>query len=99
MAWFGRKDMNAEQVDGQARLQAGKVAERRIGRVVWFDAKGYGFIRPDDGGKDLFVHYTSIRAEGFRMLNDGDRVEFDVEQGERGPKAANVILLEKEVAS
>ena len=60
------------------------------GTVKWFnDAKGFGFIS-QDGGEDVFVHHTAIQAEGFRSLSEGDRVEFEVIQGEKGPKAQNV---------
>jgi CspA family cold shock protein len=61
------------------------------GTVKWFnDAKGFGFITPDGGGKDVFVHQTAIQAEGFRSLAEGDKVEFEVQQGPKGPQAANV---------
>jgi CspA family cold shock protein len=61
------------------------------GTVKWFsDDKGFGFITPDDGGKDLFVHHTAIVGEGYMSLVEGSRVTFDVEQGEKGPKAVNV---------
>lgn len=60
------------------------------GTVKWFnDAKGYGFITPDSGA-DVFVHHTSINAEGYRSLAEGERVEFDVAQGPKGPQAINV---------
>ncbi|MFQ5806778.1 MAG: cold-shock protein [Phycisphaerae bacterium] len=60
------------------------------GIVKWFnDSKGYGFIQSDDG-QDVFVHQSAIEAEGHRTLNEGERVEFDVTQGEKGPKAENV---------
>ena len=62
------------------------------GTVKWFDAgKGYGFITPDDGGKDLFVHHSEIQASGYKTLNDGQQVEFEVGQGQKGPCATKVI--------
>lgn len=64
------------------------------GSVKWFnDAKGYGFISPDDGGKDVFCHHTAIQSEGFRSLQEGQKVEYEVEQGQKGPQATNVKLL------
>lgn len=67
------------------------MAERETGTVKWFnDEKGYGFITPDKGGKDLFVHHSEINSDGFRTLNEGDRVEYSVGQGQKGPNAQNV---------
>ena len=64
------------------------------GTVKWFnDQKGYGFITPEDGSKDLFVHHTSITGEGFKSLRDGQAVEFEVAQGPKGPQATNVVKL------
>jgi CspA family cold shock protein len=61
------------------------------GTVKWFnDDKGFGFITPDEGGKDLFVHHTGIVAQGFRSLSEGARVSFEAEAGDKGPKAVNV---------
>lgn len=61
------------------------------GTVKWFnDAKGFGFITPENGGKDCFVHHTAIKADGFRTLAEGDKVEFDLVQGAKGPAAENV---------
>ena len=61
------------------------------GTVKWFsDEKGFGFITPDEGGKDLFVHFSSIAAEGFRTLAEGARVNYEPEQGPKGPNAVNV---------
>jgi cold shock protein len=63
------------------------------GIVKWFnDAKGFGFIEQEDG-PDVFVHHTGISATGFRSLNEGDRVSFDVEDGQKGPAAVNVVVL------
>ncbi len=61
------------------------------GIVKWFsDEKGYGFITPDGGGKDLFVHHTGIDGTGFKSLNEGDRVEFEATEGQKGPQATSV---------
>ena len=63
------------------------------GAVKWFnEAKGFGFIQ-DDGGEDVFVHFSAISGDGFRSLNEGDRVEFDVVPGSKGKQAANVIRI------
>jgi CspA family cold shock protein len=67
---------------------------RNTGRVKWFnDSKGFGFITPEDGKGDCFVHHSEIRAEGFKSLVEGDRVEFDIVQGQKGPAAANVTKM------
>ncbi|MFQ5834875.1 MAG: cold-shock protein [bacterium] len=64
------------------------------GTVKWFnDTKGFGFIAPDDGGKDIFVHQTEVQAEGFRSLAEGDRVEFEVAQDSKGRKAKKVVKI------
>jgi len=69
------------------------VSERIIGTVKWFNSgKGYGFLSREDG-EDVFVHYSAIEAEGFRKLEEGQRVEFSVEDTPKGPQATNVILL------
>ncbi len=63
------------------------------GTVKWFnDKKGFGFIENDDGG-DVFVHHTSIQGSGFKSLSEGDRVTFEVEQGDKGPNAVNVTKI------
>jgi len=64
---------------------------RTTGTVKWFnDAKGFGFITPEDGSQDCFVHFSAISGDGFRSLAEGDQVEFDIVQGEKGPAAENV---------
>ena len=67
-----------------------------IGTVKWFDVKkGFGFIQASDGGKDIFVHYTAIESAGFKTLRDGDRVEYDLIDSDRGPQAQHVRFLEE----
>lgn len=67
--------------------------ERKTGTVKWFNSdKGYGFIAPDEGD-DLFVHYSEIQGSGFRSLNEGDRVEFAVTQGQKGLQASQVVVI------
>jgi CspA family cold shock protein len=65
------------------------------GTVKWFnDAKGYGFITPDAGGKDVFVHHSSISGSGFKSLSEGAKVEFEEAEGAKGPEARNVTQLQ-----
>ena len=66
---------------------------RTKGTVKWFnDSKGFGFITPEDGSKDCFVHFSAIQGSGFRTLAEGAKVEFDVVQGQKGPAAENVTI-------
>jgi CspA family cold shock protein len=69
------------------------MSERIVGTVKWFNgSKGYGFIARESGS-DVFVHYSAIQSEGFRNLDEGQKVEFEVEQGVKGPQATNVTIL------
>ncbi|MDH5409187.1 MAG: cold-shock protein [Gammaproteobacteria bacterium] len=62
------------------------------GTIKWFnESKGFGFISQDDGGKDVFVHFSAIQGDGFRTLSEGQAVSFDVENGPKGPQASNVV--------
>nr|BET44892.1 MAG: transcription antiterminator/RNA stability regulator CspE [Candidatus Aschnera chinzeii] len=64
------------------------------GNVKWFnEAKGFGFLTPEDGSKDVFVHFTAIQSEGFKTLSEGQKVEFDITEGEKGPSAINVVAI------
>jgi CspA family cold shock protein len=70
------------------------MSDREQGTVKWFDnKKGFGFIERDAGG-DVFVHFTAIQADGYRSLDDGQRVEFEIVEGQRGPQANNVVPVE-----
>ena len=70
------------------------MSERLLGVVkLWNDAKGYGFISIEGGG-DVFVHHSAIQSEGLKTLSDGDRVEFSLERGPKGPAASNVVKIE-----
>jgi cold shock protein len=64
------------------------------GTVKWFNAaKGYGFITPDEGGKDLFVHFSQIAGEGYKSLDEGSKVEFEAREGQKGPEATAVVPI------
>jgi CspA family cold shock protein len=75
----------------QARWAEGEEQVAK-GTVKWFNAdKGFGFIAPDDGGDDLFVHHSEVKTQGYASLNEGQKVEFEVGQGRKGPCATNVV--------
>ena len=66
------------------------------GKVKWFsNVKGYGFLEKEGGGQDIFVHYSTIQTEGYKTLNEGDEVTFEIVQGEKGPQASNVVRVKK----
>ena len=78
---------------GEAQERWGEHVERLKGTVKWFNnAKGYGFLGRDDG-PDVFIHYSSITTEGYKSLQEGDQVEFEIVQGQKGPQAANVTKV------
>jgi CspA family cold shock protein len=78
-------------------LQEEQNGAQMIGTVKWFDAKkGYGFISPNSGGKDVFVHHTAIDMKGYRTLAEGQQVEFEEVSGKQGPQAANVVPVSAE---
>ena len=66
----------------------------KTGTVKWFSAtKGYGFISAEDGGRDIFVHYSGIQGDGYKSLSEGDQVEFEISDGRKGPQAINVSVI------
>ena len=72
------------------------MADRKGGTVKWFnEQKGYGFITPEEGGDDVFVHYSAIQGKGFRTLFEGQKVEFQVVQGQKGPQAQDIIVIDE----
>ena len=79
------------EISDRASRAGPKESKVATGTVKWFNSqKGYGFISPDDGGKDIFVHYSKITSDGYRSLQEGQRVEFEVGEGTKGPEANEV---------
>jgi CspA family cold shock protein len=93
----GQKKALLPRLEGTMHLNPGRMKQENImaqGTVKWFNAeKGFGFITPDDGGADLFVHHSAIETTGFRTLDENQRVSFQVGQGQKGPQATNVNKL------
>ncbi len=87
------RDPCESRLFGEIRKKEGAHVERLKGTVKWFNnAKGYGFLGRDDG-PDVFIHYSSITTEGYKSLQEGDKVEFEIVQGQKGPQAANVTKV------
>jgi CspA family cold shock protein len=85
---LARKRVSASPAHMQFR---NGMTQMSTGTVKWFnDSKGFGFITPDDGGKDLFAHHSNIQMDGYKSLKEGQKVSFDVTQGQKGPAAANI---------
>ena len=91
-------DANQDQRSQRRGLLGLCPEERKVrlkGTVKWFNnAKGFGFIGRDDGNADVFVHYSAINADGYKSLQEGDQVEFEIVEGQKGPQAGNVIRVQ-----
>ena len=93
-AQFGRHVPGGAGVQPEQNGSHGDEQNMATGTVKWFnDDKGYGFITPDDGGNDLFVHHSNIQMSGFKTLKDGQRVQYEAAKGKKGPEATNVTAL------
>jgi cold shock protein len=89
-----RRSVSTEIPDLDSRKKLREFGMRTSGTVKWFnDSKGFGFITPASGEKDCFVHHSAIQGSGFKSLAEGEQVEFDVVQGQKGPAAENVVRM------
>ncbi len=80
--------------EGAIKIKVISMSNKMTGLVKWFDAgKGFGFITPDNGSKDVFVHFSAIQSNDFKTLDEGQKVEFTIENGQKGPAAGNVVAL------
>jgi cold shock protein len=101
MDWPSTVAQVGHSVPGRPEVQPdrnephGEKENMASGTVKWFnDDKGYGFITPDDGGNDLFVHHSNIQMSGFKSLKDGQRVQYEAAKGKKGPEATNVTVIQ-----
>lgn len=86
--------LNFTHTLNSCRIRINEESNMSTGIVKWFNAeKGFGFIVPDDGGKDLFAHYSEIRSDGYKSLNENQKVSFEAEEGLKGPSAKNIQIL------
>jgi len=95
MVFFNLREEGRNNVNGRDNKKAGTRRRSKMaqGKVKWFnESKGFGFIE-QESGEDVFVHYSEIQGEGFKTLNEGDNVQFDVTEGPKGPQANNVVSL------
>jgi CspA family cold shock protein len=96
--WKAREDDDSRPPPWRAWIQQQAAGGRGMatGTVKWFNAsKGYGFITPTDGGDDVFAHYSAIEMDGYKTLKEGQKVEFEVQQGPKGPQASNIRSMSK----
>ena len=95
LGWGGEhKSVGTASPDSDDNQLEGEYDMRTTGTVKWFnDAKGFGFITPSNGQKDCFVHHSAIQGSGFKSLAEGEKVEFDIVQGQKGPAAENVTKI------
>jgi cold shock protein len=86
-----RRSANRRHHEPDVGLEVSKDEDMAVGTVKWFNAeKGFGFITPDDGGADVFAHFSAIATSGYRTLDENQRVEFEIAQGQKGPQAENI---------
>jgi cold shock protein len=94
VAHVGRTVQGRPGIQPEHNESQGEVKNMASGTVKWFsDDKGYGFVTPDDGGADLFIHHSNINMGGFKTLKEGQKVQYEAAQGKKGPEATNLVAL------